>query len=166
MKFLKIIFLCLCSMTIVYAQSSKHMLSGSSDAGYSYNTNSGGWFSVGLTYSYTMTERMQLSSTLGLSKTSNYLSSSLSLGPIYNFGEDNFNSSFFASLKLGISIYDPEDYDSVSRKFVVGELGKRFSLSENISYSPSFTLSKMIENGGTNSTPSYTFTIFRIDIFL
>jgi hypothetical protein len=93
-------------------------------------------------YRYTLSESFQLGSKIStnFSSADTFSSKSLrfSVGPVFNFGAESLQDSYFldAQVGIGISKYnDAGDWDG-SRSLSLN-FGKRFALAESVSYNPS-----------------------------
>jgi len=128
----------------------RHMIEGSSQSALSLSDNGSDdlYFSLGIGHSYLFNDWTQISSKLRYSNASYSRSYSLKIGPTFNFFESvagQVNDAFFIGLKAGVDVYKFKhdnsfglDLDNKFVSFISSiELGKRFPLASNISWSPS-----------------------------
>lgn len=135
-----------------------HMLTGTSNSTYSYNTASGSSFTTIAGYYYTLNTSLQLGVDTTISLFDGFDSYSILPGAILNFDE-NINASSYLKVNAGIV-----DVDSIITELLLqAAAGKRFMITENIVWSPSIQISYFPDVD--NSDPSFNINIFKMDLF-
>ena len=91
-------------------------------------------FNTGLDISYPLDEKWQITVPFVIAHSINFVLTAY-VGPQYNFGAQDLMNSYFVNAKIGAEI------TSVGASFLVGAtFGKRWKLTESITYHPSFNI--------------------------
>lgn len=164
----------------IQAQDFNHMLSGESFSSLGINDSNTGTgietnFSIGLSYDYYLDYGIQVGADFGVAITNDTNIYSLLPGVTYNIFFDDkksLASAFFIKVNAGIVVVDydkivyiPSAGHSTGREseFVYTvELGKRFSLANNVSWSPAIEMTHIPD--GYDSDPSVEVKFLRLDI--
>jgi hypothetical protein len=137
-----------------FAKEGTHIITGSTssslfffDAGDKYESS----FILGGGYDYACESGLMLGTNAGLSIGSGYSTYNLLVGPGFNFNKSDVANSAFASVKAGVEInrfYGLTSTDAVATL----EVGKRFKLGDNVSYSPTISAHKMFSHNAADPT--------------
>lgn len=138
----------------------KHMISGGSDFDIVFNHNSDTdeydpLISLDLSYGYRFSDDWVWINDFDLYDSENVTQYVITTGLQYNFGseEDKLNDSFYTGLTFG---YLSTKYNNVSDTdaLVRGHFGKRFELTDTVSFSPMIEATHVF-NGGNNNKPDF-----------
>lgn len=165
MKSLKILVLALLVSAVpAFAIEEGHIISGSSNSSVEFEKVYGSYdatFGLALGYDYAFKGGLQVGTLVGAAIFSGGSFLTLAAGPTYNFNAD-IENSFFAGAKVGFITAHFDAASSVTDTFMTADIGKRFKLMENVSYTPGVTVTKMLEENSAD--PSFSINLFRLSI--
>lgn len=147
-----------------FAKSSADIFTGgtsssllfSKDVNNSYEAS----FNLALGYDHAFESGLQLGTTLSTTIFSSMTSVTVLVGPGYNFSPTDLENSFYVDLKAGANGYDwygTTSYDAMAAVL----FGKRFKLAENISYSPSISVTHVFQE---ENDPTFSVNIARFSL--
>lgn len=147
-----------------FAKDHGHLISGSANSNLSFresNNSYEGIFNLNFGYDYAFDSGIQIGGVAGTAFSSGYRSYFLLLGPTYNFNKEEIENSFFVGLKAGLRSYHFTNYSN-TYALINADAGKRFRLTDSISYVPGVEISKNLDDSSEN--PTLTFQILRFTL--
>ena len=165
MKKLLLILTIFCS-TLTMAKNTGHIFTGSTSSSLmlsprTYQTGYDLDFVSYIGYGYAFTNGFQVNSSFSASIGSGMDAYALSIGPSYNFNGDEIENSFYIGLQAG-ALVSSYSYSTYTDGVVYLDFGKRFKLSENVSYSPSVSAVQVLGPG--DNDPNFSVDLFKFSI--
>ncbi len=166
MKFLFSILIILLVQNNVFAKNTADIFSGGTNSALSLSkANSNTYTSVlsgTIAYDHAFANGLQLGTTGKFSIQSGYKTFQLTIGPAYNFNDNDLENSFFVGLQAGVLNYSYSGLDySSSRGVITGEFGKHFKLAEGICYSPGISVMKLFSS---SQDPFISINLFKLSV--
>jgi hypothetical protein len=155
-----------CSLQ-AFAKTEGHIITGGTNAGiFAYTPTAYSDYEVYLSanggYGYFMKNGFQFSLTSVLTLQSGTDILSLAMGPTYNFDAKKVEESYFVSALLGATFFNYKS-GSDTTPLIILEGGKRFLMTENVSYVPSVAMSKELDSNSAD--PTFSFNLVRFSFF-
>jgi len=117
-------------------------------------------FNLAVGYDHAFNTGLQLGGSFSTTIFSSVTNSTLLIGPGYNFSPEDLGNSYYVELRAGVNGYDfygTTSYDAVGAVL----FGKRFKLAENVSFSPSVSVTHVFLDG---NSPTFSVNIARFSL--